>query len=381
MTQRYRNVFLIDALGMGGAENLMVSFLNHFDRTHFETRVCVLGVRQGNPIAGQIEELGYPVDMVPISRLRDATAMPRLLHYLREQEVDILHTQLEHANTLGNLVAALQGIPSVCTLHTFDDPPRGTSKYWRYQLMWWSLRANCDRVLAVSEGTRQHHIRVGGLPPDKIVTMYNGIDLTRFARTPADRSRMRSALGIPPDATVLMTVAVLRQPKGIQYMLDALPAVLESAPDVYYLLVGGGPYEAELKALAAERGVTDRVVFTGMRQDVPDLLAAGDVFVFPTLGDALPTVLAEAMASRLPIVACEIGGVPEMVEDGVNGLLVPSADAARLAEACIRLAGDPARREEMGRAGYAIAQQRFEVHAQVDNLVNLYFELLNQAHQ
>jgi glycosyltransferase involved in cell wall biosynthesis len=381
MTQIYRNVFLIDALGMGGAENLMVSFLKHFDRSHFETRVCVLGVRQGNPIAGQIEELGYPVDMVPISRLRDATAMPRLLHYLREQKVDILHTQLEHANTLGNLAANLQGIPSVCTLHTFDDPPRGTSEYWRYQLMWWSLRVNCDRVLAVSEGTRQHHIRVGGLPPDKIVTMYNGIDLTRFGRTPADRCRMRSALGIPLDATVLMTVAVLRQPKGIQYMLDALPAILESTPDVYYLLVGGGPYEAELKALAAGRGVTDRVIFTGMRQDVPDLLAAGDVFVFPTLGDALPTVLAEAMAARLPIVACEIGGVPEMVEDCVNGLLVPSADAPRLAEACIRLASDSARRKEMGRAGYAIAQQRFEVHAQVDNLVNLYFELLNQSHK
>jgi glycosyltransferase involved in cell wall biosynthesis len=381
MTQIYRNVFLIDALGMGGAENLMVSFLKHFDRSHFETRVCVLGVRQGNPIAGQIEELGYPVDMVPISRLRDATAMPRLLHYLREQKVDILHTQLEHANTLGNLAANLQGIPSVCTLHTFDDPPRGTSEYWRYQLMWWSLRVNCDRVLAVSEGTRQHHIRVGGLPPDKIVTMYNGIDLTRFGRTPADRCRMRSALGIPLDATVLMTVAVLRQPKGIQYMLDALPAILESTPDVYYLLVGGGPYEAELKALAAERGVSDRVIFTGMRRDVPELLAAGDVFVFPTLGDALPTVLAEAMAARLPIVACEIGGVPEMVEDCVNGLLVPSADAPRLAEACIRLASDSARRKEMGRAGYAIAQQRFEVHAQVDNLVNLYFELLNQSHK
>jgi glycosyltransferase involved in cell wall biosynthesis len=381
MTPLYRNVFLIDALGMGGAENLMVSFLNHFDRAHFDTRVCVLGVRQGNPIADQVEGLGFPVDMVPVSRLRDVTALFRLLQYLREREVDILHTQLEHSNTLGNLAAALRGIPSVSTLHTFDNPPRGTSEFWRYRLMWWSLRTNCDRVLAVSEGTRQHHIRVGRLPAEKVVTMYNGIDLARFARTPADRSRVRRALGIPPDAPVLMTVAVLRQPKGIQYMLDALPAVLESLPDAYYLLVGGGPYEGELKALAAERGVSDRVIFTGMRRDVPDLLAAGDVFVFPTLGDALPTVLAEAMAARLPIVACEVGGVPEMVEDGVNGFLVPSADAERLAEACIRLVGDPQQMEAMAQAGYRIAQERFDVNAQVKNLVNLYFELLNHAHK
>jgi glycosyltransferase involved in cell wall biosynthesis len=309
--------------------------------------------------------------------LRDPVAVPHLVRYLRNHKVDLLHTQLEFSDTLGSIAAKIVGIPTVSTLHNFDDPPRDSLYYWRLKLRWWILNRFCDRVIAVSEGTRQHHMRVGGLAPEKVVTMYNGIDLSRFTRPiQADLQAGRQALGIPPDAPILITVAVLRSAKGIQYMIEALPTILETVPETRYLVVGSGEHENSLKELARSSGVADRVIFTGTRNDVPDLLALSDLFVLPTLDEALPTVLAEAMAAQKPIVASRVGGVPEMVEPGHNGLLVPPADPASLADGCIKILMNTDRAQAMGDAGRSIVEKQFNIRQQSQQLSDLYQELL-----
>ncbi len=376
-TNRIRIVMLIDSLGLGGAERLLPVCLQHFDTTRFDLRVCTMQVRDGNPIATNIRQLDIPVDLVPLPRLTDPRGLPYLLHYLRRQQTDQLHTQLEFADTLGSIAAKIVGIPTVSTLHTFDDPPQGSRTYWRLKLRWWVLRHFCDRVIAVSEGTRQHHLRLGSLAPDKVVTLHNGIDLSRFTKPDkTDYLAGRQALGIPPDAPLLTTVAVLRPAKGIQYMIAALPAVLEAVPETRYLVVGGGEHENALKELARSHGVAERVIFTGVRNDIPDLLAISDLFVLPTLGEALPTVLAEAMAAQKPIVVSKVGGVPEMVEHGRNGLLVPPTDPASLAEACLQLLQNPDQAQAMGRAGQEIVERRFNIRRQGQHLGDLYQELL-----
>lgn len=376
-TQRARIVLLIDSLGMGGAERLLTIYLKHFDTDRFEPRVCALQIRENNPIGAAIEQLGIPVDLVPVRHLRDALAVPRLVAYLRRQKADLLHTQLEFSDTLGSLAARIVGIPTVSTLHTYDDPPQGSRTYRRLKLRWWILRKFCDRVIAVSEGTRQHHLRLGGLPPDKVVTLYNGIDLSRFdGHHKTGHAAHRQTFGIPPEAPVLITVAVLREAKGIQYMIKALPTILEAVPEARYLVVGDGEQEQVLKELAGSLGVADRVIFTGVRNDIPDLLAIGDLFVLPTLGEALPTVLAEAMAAQKPIVVSEVGGVPEMVEHGRNGLLVPPATPASLAEACCQLLQNRAQADAMACAGREVVEQRFNIQQQGQRLGDLYQELL-----
>lgn len=376
-TSKARIVLLIDSLGMGGAERLLTIYLQHFDTTHFEPRVCALQTRQNNPLSAEIQRLGIPVDMVPVRHLRDPLAVPHLVRYLRRQKVDLLHTQLEFSDTLGSIAAKIVGIPTVSTLHTFDDPAKRSRTYWRLKLRWWILNRFSDRVIAVSEGTRQHHLRVGGLAPNKVVTMYNGIDLARFTNpTPTDDVAGRQALGIPPDVPLLTTVAVLRPAKGLQYMIEALPAILAAVPDTYYLVVGSGEHETTLKELARSTGVADRVIFAGTRHDIPNLLALSDIFVLPTLGEALPTVLAEAMAAQKPIVASNVGGVPEMVEPGRNGLLVPPADPASLAEVCLQLLQNKDQAQAMGRTGREIVERCFNVRQQGQHLAKLYQELL-----
>lgn len=379
---RKRIVYLIDALGLGGAERLLPIYLQYLDTNRFEPRVCALHVKDNNRLATEIQRLGIPVDLLSLRHLRDLRGARNLLHYLRRQQTDLLHTQLEFADTLGSFAAKWVGIPTVSTLHTYDNPPPRSRTYWRLRLRWWSLARFCDRIIAVSEGTRQHHIRVGKLPPEKVVTLYNGIDLSRFNHlVELDRPTMRQALGLPPDAPVLVSIAVLRQPKGIQYMLEALPSILAQVPAAHYLVVGSGEYADTLKDLARQQGVADRVIFTGARQDIPELLAISDLFVLPTLTEALPTVLAEAMAAVKPIVVSKVGGVPEMIEHGHNGLLVPPANPAHLAEACLQLLQNPAQADALACAGRKIVEQRFNIEQQVQRLGELYEGLLAQPNR
>ncbi len=379
-TQPIRITFLIDGLGLGGAERLLVIYLQYLDRTLFEPRVCVMQIKNNNPMAADIEKLGIPIDFVSVKRLASLEALPRLLRYLRRTRPHILHTQLEFADTLGTTAAKLLGIPTLSTLHTADAPQKGEKSYRRLKLRWWILRHFTTRIIAVSEMTRQHHLHTGNLSPQKVVSLHNGIDLTRFAHiSSTETASLRASLGIPHNAHLLITVAVLRQPKGIQFLLDALPDILNVVPKTYYLIVGDGDYREKLEALATKNNITDHVIFTGARTDIPQLLATADIFVLPTLTEALPTVLAEAMAAEKPIIASNVGGVPEMLDDGQNGLLIPPANPPALTTACLKLLQNPQQAQAMGKTGRQIVEERFDIQRQVRRLETLYLSVCKET--
>jgi glycosyltransferase involved in cell wall biosynthesis len=329
-------------------------------------------------MADEIRALGIPVDLLPVWHLRDLTAIPRLRAYLWHVKADLVHTQLEFADVLGNLSAKLLGLPSVSTLHTMPAQDMGIKLKFHQEVEMFSLRHFCDTVIAVSEEARGFYLKIGRLAPDKLQTIYNGIDLTNFSGLDRDGelSAVRGEFAIPVAANILITVAVLRELKGIQFMLRALPAVLAKHPNTYYLIVGSGEHRDELEKEASRAGVNRRVIFSGRRSDIPRLLLASDLFVLPTLTEALPTVLAEAMAAQLPIVACAVGGVPEMVTDGQNGLLVPPAAQQALADACNALLADLQQSRRMGKAGWQLVNRKFNIQTQVEQLKNLYLRLI-----
>ncbi len=378
-SKKYQIAFLIDGLSMGGAERLMVPILKHLSRQDFEPRVGVLQVKEGNPMADAIRALDVPVDYLQIERLRDLSALPRLLSYLRQHHIDLVHTQLEFSNILGNLSAKLLHLPSVCTVHVLppSDVKAKTKLHQRAEFLF--LRLFCDRIISVSEDARIYHMQMAGFSPQKIQTIYNGIDLTEFQNhNGRDRAVIRQEFGIPTAAKVLTTVAVLRAPKGIEYMIRAMPGVLAREPDTYYLVVGDGPRREALLKEASKLALNERVIFAGMRKDVADLLAASDVFVLPTLTEALPTVLAEAMALRLPIVASAVGGIPEMISNGKSGYLVKPGNPAELSDVCLKLLSSSESRRSMGDEGLKIAHQKFSIETQVDQMRDLYLELLRR---
>lgn len=367
-----RVVFLIDSLGWGGAERLLLQYLPHLRSQGFDPVVCSMHERSGNPVAEEIGRLGIPVETVPVERLRDVTALPRLVRYLRGRGADVVHTQLEFADGLGTVAARIARIPALSTLHTMSEPRRWTRGWWRNRLGDLALGRLASAIVAVSDEARRHYEVHRPYPRGKLVTLRNGIDLARFEDAAGEGPQVRRELGIAPDARVVATVAVLRPDKGIQHMVAALPAIAEGAPEAVYLVVGDGEHRAALEGAAARGGVADRIVFAGSRTDVPRVLAACDVFVLPTLLDALPTVLAEAAAAGVPIVASRIGGVPEMCLDGRNGLLVDPGDEAGLAAAVLRMLREPDLAERMGAQGREVARERYDIRTQAARLCDLY---------
>ena len=363
---------------MGGAERLMVPILKHLNRDVFDAYVCALQSKDGNPMADEIRALGIHVECLDIRHLRDLNALPRLICYLKRIEADLVHTQLEFANILGNVSAKYLHLPSVCTIHVMPSLDVKTKSKLHQRVEWFALRYFCDRVIAVSEEARQYHVAISGAPAGQVTTLYNGIDLSGFVNLDPARERIsvRSELKIPLSANVLITVAVLRPQKGIQFMIRALPAVLASHPNTYYLIVGDGSHHAALLEEVHKVGLNERVIFAGMRKDIPRLLAASDVFVLPTLTEALPTVLAEAMAAKLPIIASRVGGIPEMVIDGQNGCLVQTEDLDDLVSACSQLLGNAEIRTAMSAAGWQTVDQKFNIERQVDKLEEFYFAQL-----
>ena len=201
------------------------------------------------------------------------------------------------------------------------------------------LRRLSDAVVVVSDSGRDALI-ARGYPSDRVTAVPPGRDLEPFISARKGQVAAAQITGVPPTARVVLTVGRLAPLKGLRYLLDAWRLVA-SMPDVYLVIVGNGELESELKAYAAALGIEQRVVFAGFRSDVPSLLARADVFVLSSLWEGLPMAAVEAMAAGCPVVATAVGGTPEVVEDGVTGLLVPPQDAPALAEALVRVLTAP----------------------------------------
>jgi glycosyltransferase involved in cell wall biosynthesis len=378
---RHRILWMIDSLMPGGAEQLLLTILKNFEHESFDIRVLALQIRRGNPIADELERSGIAVDLAPsqIRNLRNPIKLLRLFFYVKNLSPELIHTQLEHSDILGNVFAKILRIPSVSTLHTLEVAKDLRFAHFRLKLKWFILKYFCDTIITVSEKTRDHHLKFGNLPKNKTSTIYNGIQLSRFqTHNRTQNEEIKINLGLSPNSIVITTVAVLREQKGIQFMIQALPEILRYEPNLTYLIVGDGVYASQLNNLVDDLGLQERVLFTGYRTDIPDILAVSDLFVLPSLGDALPTVLIEALAAGKPIIATQVGGIPEIITDGINGLLVPPADPESLAFACLKILRDRDFSQCIGTKGVETAKDRFDIKIQVKKLVTLYNDLINQ---
>ena len=354
-------LWLIDSLTVGGAENLVVPFERSIDRARIKLSICCLATIGENAIEAELRRDGTEIFNLNARSLRDVGAFRRLLRFVREQKIDVIHAHLTYAATWAAIVSRLTGIPSVATLHV--APPASGRAAIRDRLMRFVLNRWSARVVTVSDALRRQYLDRGGIDAQKVVTVYNGIEVARFRK---DANRVA-----PSGSRLVVTVSVLRQGKGIDVLLRAIAAV----PDAVFLIVGDGPMRAEWEELARTLGVADRVRWTGYRRDVDAILPDCDLFVLPSLDDAFPTVLLEAMAAGLPVVASAVGGIPEIVQPDVTGLLVPPADPQRLAGAISDLLADPQRTARMRRCAQLIAEQRFSTAAWIARLEALYAEV------
>jgi glycosyltransferase involved in cell wall biosynthesis len=236
-----------------------------------------------------------------------------------------------------------------------------------------------NALIAVSAFVRQHMLSNFGTRPDRITTVYNGVspDLYEPERSRAMSEKYRRELGIGPDTPVVGMVASLTPRKGYTYFIGAAENIIRKYPDVVFLGVGGGVQQDELEALVRDRRLDGRFRFLGVRQDVRDLICAFDIFVLSSMSEGLPYVILEAMCMKKPVVSSSVGGIPEAVEHGKNGLLVPPRDTEALTQSILTLLENPEMAHDMGDASHHLIAETFNVRRMVDSTEQIYMKVFD----
>jgi len=341
----------------------------------------VLLCQEGSVLATRARECGLPVWERRLHGEVDLPAMRAIAARLRAAAFDVVHLHTSHAHTLGVVAARLAGrrrkgerpATVVSRRVDFSIHKRRVLDFARLKYTW-----GLDRILCVSEQIRQV-LLADGLPEELLGVVHSGIDVGRLAGAPDRRADYRREFSVPNGAPLIGTVGHLADHKGQRYLLAAAPAVLARFPQARILVVGAGELLEPLTAQARELGVAERVLFPGFRSDVPSLLAALDLFVFPSHLEGLGTSVLDALALGLPVVSTTAGGIPEMIEDGVHGRLVPPRDPQALAAAMIELLERPERARALGAAGRARVMAEFTADRMVEKTLAEYGWLAGAA--
>jgi glycosyltransferase involved in cell wall biosynthesis len=370
---RLRILHVITGLEIGGAERVMLETARYQKAQGHEVSMCSL--RPGGPLEAAAREV-CPVFTTNMGHALTPQVVWRLTRLMRRGGYDIVHSYLYQANLVARVAARLAGVPvnisSVRCSYTWLN--------WKHFLIdrWTAHLADC--ITSVSEATRQFSIEREGLPAAKIVTLPNGIDVSRFEGIDRQTARaaLRGELGYQADDLVVCTTGRLHEQKGHTYLFQAAEQLKERCPHLRLLIIGDGPQRAALEAECQARGLAGIVTFLGMRKDVPQLLAASDIFAFPSLYEGMPNAVLEAMAMSLPVVASTADGTVEIIESETHGLLVPPADAPALTAALARLLADPALRLQYAEAGRRRVVEDFTFQKTMQATEALYYDYLSR---
>ena len=368
--RRVRVLTLVDTLRPGGAERLATTVARSLDRSRFEPIVCVSRpVEAPSPLIDDLESCGVPLVRLERRSRVDLSAWRPLVQLLRRERIDIVHSHMFGSNVWAALVTGIARVPVfVAHVHSwsFENQPH------RVGLDRELVARRADLVLTVSRADRHRMVELGGLPADKVRVVMNGI--VPPSPTGAD---VRAELGIPADSQVIGTVAVLRKEKAHEVLLDAAERLVDEFPRLRVLIAGTGPEEERLRALVRARALESRVLLLGFRRDVPDVLAALDVLVLSSDREGSPLAVMEAMAAGKPTVATRVGGVPDLLEDGEHGVLIPPRNPAALADALRPLLRDPRRAQALGRRARERQRRDFDIAATSRRIEDIYESLLD----
>lgn len=304
---------------------------------------------------------------------RDVLESGRLHGLMHSGRYDLVHTHGLKAALLTALARKnLKNLPSVVTLHNALPKRRN---WWSDTILRWTLNS-ADALVVVSQAQERDLHSRKLIDPARITTIHNGIALPpRGAFSHTDRNAIRAHLGVTPEECLVITVARLLVAKGIGDLIQAVH-LLREQPLLRFVIAGDGPDRPHFTALAASLKVSSRVSFLGYRHDVGELLQAADLFVLPSHSEGTPLSVMEAMAASCAVVATDVGGIPEIVEDGKTGYLVPAHDAGAIAQAVTQLVATPAHRRALGEAGRQRVETHFTQERMLTELTSLYRSLL-----
>lgn len=359
---------IVEGFSLGGAEKKLLELVARMDRNRFNIIVCSLGL--GQEIEEEFHRLsdsGIRVVVIPRKGKVDPSLIVKMVRLMRTSKIDVVMTTLFFADVVGAIAGRLSGVKAIFSWETISAPEwLLTRRLWAYRL---AVRLH-DRVISVSEATARFLVEERGVPAGKVMIIPYGVDTESYRCGNAAEARKR--LRLNDDDLIIGMVGRLHPQKGHVYLIEAAGGIVQRFKNVRFVLIGDGGMREELSALVEARGLQDRFLFLGFRDDVSCLVEAFDIFTLPSLYEGLPNVVLEAMASGRPVVATAVDGTKEAVVDGETGILVPPRDAERLEKALCELLADPARARRYGEKGRERVESFFNLKHQVSAFERLY---------
>jgi glycosyltransferase involved in cell wall biosynthesis len=357
-------LFSIETSDPDGAEKMLINLAELLNKRGYRPVVCLL---EEGWLADESRRCGYSTYVIPLERTVDFRWVRRASKMVASERIDIIHAHEFAMNTYCTLLAAIARVPCVATVHGKNY----SSDRWHRRMAYRAV-ARCARMIAVSDDIKSFLATKVGVLRSRITTITNGIDIDRYSPASLSRRLFRDELGLSDDQPLIGCVGRLDGVKGHTFLVRAARTVCQRYPRAVFVLAGQGQLRDTLEEEANALGIGQNVRFLGYRHDVSAVLAALDIFVLPSLSEGLPLSLLEAMAASIPIVASNVGGIPEVVGDGQSGLLAEPGDPAGLAEKILMLLDNQALGKTIAQNARTIVLARFGVDAMVDAYERVY---------
>ncbi|MHB8056978.1 MAG: glycosyltransferase family 4 protein [Desulfuromonadaceae bacterium] len=381
INKKYKIAYVLTPISFGGSEKVSLNFLKHVDREKFDIEPIMFlrPWEKDNFFEEEIRELKFKSFSIPVSNSikGELLRVPRCLLKLKEivgkRHYDLVHTHGYLADLLGLPVARNSGLPAVSTCHGFIRGGLKLSLYNRLDLM---ALGYFDRVIAVSDSIRNDWL-TDKVRPERIKVIENSTSCqlsgTEVAKDSAGvRESKRKTAGVEPGEILLGYSGRLSREKGVADLISAVKLLIESGMPVKLLLLGDGAQRVELEELVARNRMTEKVYFAGFQNDVESWLAAMDIFVLPSHSEGTPMALLEAMASGVPCIATAVGGIPAVIDSGINGILVSPEKPAEIRDAVLLLVSDGVRCSNMAKSAQLKMEQKYNVHTWARNIEEEY---------
>ena len=360
----------------GKNETFLVHGPSHESRmTDLEKRIIEDGVAEVR--AQGVKVIALPTMVRSIRPLKDFRALLSLVWLILKVKPDIVHTHSSKAGILGRLAAKIAGVPYI--IHT----PHGHVFYGHFgvfasKVFLWIERIFSkftDRMVALTDGEKRDYVKLSVCPPEKLFKIHSGVDLKQFIQLNGNSVEKKRSLGLGHNGTVIGFVGWLLPIKGPEYLLKAMAHIWPDHPTASLVIVGKGALDVDLRAQALRMNANGRVKFLGWREDIHEIMPVFDLLVLPSLNEGMGRVLVEAMAAGKPVVASEVGGIPDLVKHGETGYLVRPADEKALANGIKKILNDSERAKQMGQRGKEYCRQ-FSLEAMIEKLDDLYSGLI-----
>jgi len=354
---------LIECSEPGGSERMLLQLACNLSDPYDAT----VGLLTSGWLEDQVKQVGLPYIMLGGDERRDLRVIADVVRVIRTGSIRLIHAHEFYMGVIGAVVSRLTGIPLVVTIHGKNYYP----DRMRRRLMFRMTAMQASGFVMVSDELKRFVCAITGVPRDDVLVIHNGVESGQSGGV-SPAADLRVQAGIPPNASVIGTVGALFPVKGQRYLIEAFRMVRARMATAHLVILGEGQEREVLEQEARRLGVQDSVHLLGFRDDVPAMLPQMDVFTLPSLSEGLPLALLEAMAAKRPVVVTQVGGMPEVVEDGKTGLLVPPGDAKALATQLLRILENPGLATQLGEAGRDTVCDRFSHIAMLGKYQEIY---------